>query len=517
VRVQFWGTRGSIAKPGPSTARYGGNTSCIEVRSARGTLVILDCGTGGHSLSQKLMSGSAKCSRGHILISHTHWDHIQGIPFFYPLFAPGNEWDIYGPRGLGQSLRETLGGQMQYTYFPVPLDQCRAEIRYHDLVEGVFEIDDIKVSTQYLNHPALTLGYRLEADGVTVVYACDHEPHSRTLATGDGKIIGQDLRHAQFINHADLLIHDAQYTAEEYPTKVGWGHSSIEYVLNLGQYVDVKRIALTHHDPLRDDDAIDCLIANAQAKLRQNASSLDVFAAVEGQAVEVAPSRVKGSVRRNEEFQARRPIEPALAQWSVALGTADTKLAANLSETIRDEGIRTKFFSNMEEARTLIAKDDPSIAILQHDPPYIDGMEMCRAIREQENDHQHQLPVIMVAEQENEAAGAAAGVTDWLIRPFTDAYARTKICAWLLRTACQRSRVNEKRRLAGPLVRVRKGPMAQTRFSKNVISTDKSALLWMYCREIAPFETPAFSNAVGDLIARATKRPPEMRGRSAAM
>jgi phosphoribosyl 1,2-cyclic phosphodiesterase len=178
MRVQFWGTRGSIAKPGPSTARYGGNTSCIEVRSARETLVIIDCGTGGHSLGQKLMSGGAQRLRGHILISHTHWDHIQGIPFFHPLFVPGNEWDIYGPRGLGQSLREILAGQMQYTYFPVPLDQCRAKIRYHDLVEGTVDIDDIKVSTHYLNHPALTLGYRLEADGVTVVYACDHEPHS---------------------------------------------------------------------------------------------------------------------------------------------------------------------------------------------------------------------------------------------------------------------------------------------------------------------------------------------------
>jgi phosphoribosyl 1,2-cyclic phosphodiesterase len=109
-------------------ARYGGNTSCIEVRSARGTLVVVDCGTGGHSLGQKLMSGGANGLRGHILISHTHWDHIQGIPFFAPLFAPGNEWDIYGPRGPGQSLRETLAGQMQYNYFPVPIDQCRAKI-----------------------------------------------------------------------------------------------------------------------------------------------------------------------------------------------------------------------------------------------------------------------------------------------------------------------------------------------------------------------------------------------------
>jgi ribonuclease BN (tRNA processing enzyme) len=321
------------------------------------------------------MSGGANGLRGHILISHTHWDHIQGIPFFCPLFAPGNEWDIYGPKGLGQSLREALAGQMQYTYFPVTLDQCRAKIHYHDLVEGAFDIDDIKVSTHYLNHPALTLGYRLEADGVAVVYACDHEPYSRMVATGHGEITGQDLRHAEFVSGADLLIHDAQYTAEEYPAKVGWGHSSVEYVVNLGRFAQVKKVALTHHDPLRDDDAIDRLVANIQAKLREKASSLDVFAAVEGQVVEVGPSPAKGSARRAGEFQAEMPIEPPLAEWSVLLGIADTKLAAALCETIRAEGIDTKFFSNMGEARTLIAKGRPSLTILEHDPPRIDGME----------------------------------------------------------------------------------------------------------------------------------------------
>jgi phosphoribosyl 1,2-cyclic phosphodiesterase/CheY-like chemotaxis protein len=375
--------------------------------------------------------------RGHILISHTHWDHIQGIPFFAPLFVSGNEWDIYGPKGLGQSLRETLAGQMRYTYFPVTLDQCGAKIRYHDLVEGTFDIDDIKVSTHYLNHPALTLGYRLEADRVAVVYCCDHEPYSRMLATSPGNFTGQDLRYAKFLNRADLLIHDAQYTAEEYPAKVGWGHSSIEYVVNLGHYAEVRRIALTHHDPLRDDDAIDRLVANVRAKLRQNASSLDVFAAAEGQIVEVAPSPTKGPARRAGEFQAEMPIEPALANWSVLLGIGDAKMAAALSEAVRAEGICAKFFSDMDEARTLIAKDRPSLVIFEHDPPRINGMEMCHAIRQQENDRDYQLPVVMVAAQEDPDSGVAAGVTDWLIKPFTDAYARTKIRAWALRVACQ--------------------------------------------------------------------------------
>src|SRR6266516_2930296 len=312
-------------------ARYGGNTSCTEVCSAGGTLVIVDCGTGGHWLGQNLIA-AGKGLRGHILISHTHWDHIQGIPFFAPLFVPGNEWDIYGPKGLGQSLREALAGQMQYAYFPVPLDQCGANIRYHDLFEGTFDIDDIKVSTHYLNHPALTLGYRLEADGVALVYACDHEPHSRVLATGHGEITGEDLRHAEFVNRADLLIHDAQYTAEEYPAKVGWGHSTVEYVVKLSKYAEVKRVALTHHDPLRDDDAIDRLLASIRARLGENASSLDVFAAAEGQIVEVAPSPEKGPTWRPGESQAQIPIEPALAEWSVLLGVADTKMTAALSK-----------------------------------------------------------------------------------------------------------------------------------------------------------------------------------------
>ena len=136
--VRFWGTRGSIPKPGPSTLRYGGNTSCVEVRSAAGTIAMLDCGTGAVSFGAELMQSGKRPLRGNLLISHTHWDHIQGLPFFAPLFVPGNEWDVYAPRGFEQSVRETLAGQMQSTYFPVELEQLGAAIRYHDLTEGVF-------------------------------------------------------------------------------------------------------------------------------------------------------------------------------------------------------------------------------------------------------------------------------------------------------------------------------------------------------------------------------------------
>lgn len=145
TQVCFWGTWGSIAKAGRGTLRYGGITSCVELRSAAGTLVVLDCGTGAHGLGEALLASSASPLRGNILISHTHWDHIQGIPFFAPLFLPNQEWNIYAPRGLGTNLKETLAGQMQYTYFPVSLERLGATIHYHELVEGTFLVGDIRV------------------------------------------------------------------------------------------------------------------------------------------------------------------------------------------------------------------------------------------------------------------------------------------------------------------------------------------------------------------------------------
>jgi phosphoribosyl 1,2-cyclic phosphodiesterase/CheY-like chemotaxis protein len=432
VRVQFWGTRGSIPKPGPSTARYGGNTSCIEVRSARGTLVVIDCGTGAHSLGQNLMSSGADGLRGHILISHTHWDHIQGIPFFAPLFVPGNQWDIYGPKGLDQSVREALAGQMQYTYFPVTPDQFAATIRYHDLVEGTFNIDDIKIITHYLNHPALTLGYRLEADGSTIVYCCDHEPYSRRLAGGQGNIAGQDLRHAEFFRGADLLIHDAQYTAAEYPSKIGWGHSSVEYAVKLGQHARVKRLALTHHDPLRDDDSVDRVLAKIRDGLQTAAAQLQVFAASEGEIIEVRPSRAESSERPTPQFPAMAPVKPALAERSVLLGVADPNLVAMLSDIIRAEGMRLSLFTGIDEARDLINAERPSLVILEHSKAVIDGIAACSALRQIDDD---ETPVIVVAAQED--LEVADGVSDWLIKPFTSSYARTKIRAWVLRTECR--------------------------------------------------------------------------------
>jgi len=280
------------------------------------------------------------------------------------------------------------------------------------------------------------------------VYCCDHEPHSRSLADGKGQVAGQDLRHAEFISGADLLIHDAQYTAAEYPSKIGWGHSSAEYAVKLGQHANVKRLALTHHDPLRDDDALDSVLAGIKDGLQAAASSLQVFAAVEGEIVEVQPSRFKSSERPLPQFSARAPVETALAERSVLLGVTDASMAVTLSEAIRAEGIRTNFFSAIDEARNFISKDRPSLVILEHDRIRLDSMAICRSIRQLKDD---ETPVVMVAAQEDPEA-ASSGVSDWLITPFTSSYARTKIRAWVLRTACRWIRAaipdNEQQRLA---------------------------------------------------------------------
>ena len=436
MRVQFWGTRGSIAKPGPATSRYGGNTSCVEVRSRQGTLIVIDCGTGGHALGQSLMKNNPKGVRGHILISHTHWDHIQGLPFFGPLFVPGNEWDIYGPKGLDQSVREALAGQMQYTYFPITMEQFGATVRYHDLVEGVFEIDDFRVTTRYLNHPALTLGYRLEADGATVVYSCDHEPHSRSLAGGEGEIGVHDQRHCDFLRGAGLVLHDAQYTAREYPAKIGWGHSTIEYAIRMAQHAGVAKMALTHHDPMRDDDSLDRVIEEARAVLRSSGSKLEVFAAAEGQSVEVegAVPHVAGNPASD-----RRAMDSIGAgeKRFVLLAVSDPNLADTIGGAVKAENIPLRTHSDPTRIVAFLETERPSLVVLDHDPPRVDGVATCRAIRQEPSNDGQSLPIIMIAAREDAGEGEAAGVTEWIAAPFTSSYVRTKIRSWILRTACR--------------------------------------------------------------------------------
>ena len=229
MRGRFWGTRGSVPAPGPATTRFGGNTSCVEVLTADGTCLVLDCGTGARELGLALLAAGPPPI--HLLLSHTHWDHIQGFPFFAPAYLPGAILDVYASPGLERPLEEALSGQMQHPYVPVRLSELRAQIAVHEVGEGTFRMGGVTIHPQYLNHTTPCLGYRLEAGGVSVVYATDHEPfwwEGPKAAPAERLLHPGDRRHVEWLAGADLVIHDGQFTDAEYPAKRNWGHSSAE-------------------------------------------------------------------------------------------------------------------------------------------------------------------------------------------------------------------------------------------------------------------------------------------------
>jgi len=289
MRLRFWGTRGSIATPGPGTNRFGGNTSCIELTAPSGRTFVLDCGTGARLLGNHLLANGGSPIEATILLTHTHWDHIQGFPFFAPLFVPGNHFKVYGPDEAHLSLRDVLAGQMEHHYFPVELDQLSAAIVYQDLSEGRHEIDGLTVDAGFMNHPSPTLGYRIQCDSFTIAYLSDHEPFFDGVWR-DGAVPGRiesirepgDRRHAEFMRGADVVIHEAQYTPEEYPAKVKWGHSTYAYAVELAAAANVRRLILTHHDPSHDDASVACIEKRAQDLARQLGSPLEVACAYEG-------------------------------------------------------------------------------------------------------------------------------------------------------------------------------------------------------------------------------------------
>jgi CheY-like chemotaxis protein len=447
MRVRFWGTRGSLAKPGPTTLRYGGNTACVEVRGSDGTLVVLDCGTGAHALGLALLAEAPTPRRGHLLITHTHWDHIQGFPFFGPLFTPGQEWDIYAPGGLGQRLEGTLAGQMEYTYFPVTLERLEATIRFHDLAEGAFAIGPIRVIGQYLNHPALTLGYRLEADGAAIVYAVDHEPHRGREPGGDAAQLGihhEDQRHIEFLRGADLVIHDAQYTEAEYGAKVGWGHTPIERAVDYGLAARARRLALFHHDPLRDDAQLEHQVAGARARVRAAGGSLDVFAAAEGDVFEVAdPSagaRPAGVTRpplpRERPAPASAAASTLLPDRTILVADDDPGILRLLTMVLQPEGFRLLTAGDGDTALALARAERPSLVLIDWQMPGRSGLEVARALRADADPGLREVPVVMITgrnEAESTAAGFAVGVTDYLAKPFTPGQVRSRVRAWLMR------------------------------------------------------------------------------------
>jgi phosphoribosyl 1,2-cyclic phosphodiesterase/CheY-like chemotaxis protein len=253
--VRFWGTRGSIATPGEDTNRYGGNTSCTEVRCGD-QLLILDAGTGLRVLGVALLREfQQRPIKGHIFVGHTHWDHIQGFPFFAPAFIPGNEFSIHSLHGAAKPLAKVFRGQMDSDYFPVKLSDMRAHLEFCEL-ESEVHVGEVRVSYMFLNHPGLAVGFRISFAGRSLVYISDHENYGR-LTLGGPSPNPMDSEIARFAENADLLISEAQYTEEEYEQKKGWGHSTFLDALERAAQAKVKRLAIFHHDPSHDDAFLD--------------------------------------------------------------------------------------------------------------------------------------------------------------------------------------------------------------------------------------------------------------------
>ena len=276
MRVRLWGTRGSVAAPGQDTARYGGNTSTVEVRGPDGTLLILDAGTGIRPLARTLDG----VRRIDVFLSHLHMDHIQGLGFFAPLFGGDVPVHLWGPAATSADLRLRLSRYLSPPLFPVHLRDL-AHVTLHAFPSGPFEIRELRVWAERTCHPGLTVGFRIEHGEHRIAYLSDHEP-----ALGNPAFPGTadwTSGHA-LAEGVDLLLHDGQYAREEYPEHVGWGHSSVDHAIAFARLAGVRRLVTFHHDPAHDDDAIDRITADAVARL---APPFPVVAGAEGMVLDV--------------------------------------------------------------------------------------------------------------------------------------------------------------------------------------------------------------------------------------
>ncbi len=295
MRVRMWGVRGSIPSPGPSTQRYGGNTTCIEVRTDDDALIILDAGTGIFPLAQTLLKRLPV--NAHVFITHTHWDHIHGLPFFTPIFIPGNHIAIHGAHDIvsGQGPEQAMSVQLQYSFFPVREAELRAKIEYRTVGFGeLITVGDATVTGTLMNHPVVNLGYRIDCNGKSVFFTGDHEPYTNIYDAGDeGHAEYQRLieeKQAQIdaaIRGVDLLIADCSYTPEEYATKIGWGHGTFDTSIELAKRAGVKRLICTHHEPTRTDEDLERVFAQALSRFSRTPGDPEVMLSREGMEIEI--------------------------------------------------------------------------------------------------------------------------------------------------------------------------------------------------------------------------------------
>jgi phosphoribosyl 1,2-cyclic phosphodiesterase len=299
MKIRFWGVRGSYPVPGPTTNRYGGNTSCVEVRPRNGPHIVIDAGTGLRRLGKDLMQTAFGEGRGtaHLLISHTHWDHIQGLPFFAPLYQEGNKLYVYARQRDDTHLRAVFASQTEDPYFPVPFNAAKADVAFRELVEGArFNLGPVQVTCTRLNHPWIAMAYRLDCDGASVVYSTDTAPFTDILLENEfiktpprlgdppspehaAKLRAMRDGLIDLCRGADLVIYDTQFTVEEYRQRPHWGHSTPDDAIEIALAAKAKTLALFHYSPDRSDDAQDQVFAETKAKVA--GTGLEVIASQE--------------------------------------------------------------------------------------------------------------------------------------------------------------------------------------------------------------------------------------------
>jgi phosphoribosyl 1,2-cyclic phosphodiesterase len=280
MKLTFWGTRGSTPRPGKHTVKYGGNTSCVSLEMTRDRLFVFDAGTGIIDLGRSLAAGK-KRRKVNLFISHPHWDHIQGLPYFQPLYQQGYEVVVHGTRQGKLTLREVIAGQMETVYFPVAVKEFASHVYYKELAEGDFEVDDLQMRAISLHHPGMTLGYLVKGPGgKSVAYLTDNELALNGDEHGRKRLVA-------FAAGADVLIHDAHYLDDEYPRYVGWGHSCLSEVLKLAAEAKVKRLYLYHHDPYHDDEIVAAKEAFGRKFFAERGLEIECLAAAEGHSISI--------------------------------------------------------------------------------------------------------------------------------------------------------------------------------------------------------------------------------------
>ncbi len=294
MKVRFWGVRGSIPSPGPNTVRYGGNTTCIEIRTDNNELIILDAGTGIFPLSQTLLAELPVSAN--VLITHSHWDHIQGLPFFIPNFIPGNTLRLHGGFDpvSGKGIEQVMSVQLQYSYFPVREAEMKARIEYVTLTpEQTIQVGSATVTPYLLNHPVIDFGYRIECNGKSVFFTGDHEPpyniyEPRDEGYDEYQVFVDDKIKAiqDAVRGVDVFIADSSYTDTEYPLKKGWGHGTFSSSIALARAADAKVLFCTHHEPTRSDDALEDAFHAALESNASLANGMDIRLAREGDVYE---------------------------------------------------------------------------------------------------------------------------------------------------------------------------------------------------------------------------------------